>query len=177
MQTVWSHLLHLGNPQKYSCFSSFSISCHFGVFGVSVGPFVLKHFLHFSVCLNGPLSFPPSSFTGEKHMLTSPSRPLSILFNSGGLEADWKQTFKVWLPFIRASVVCYAAMPHCVPYCSEAVISESRRISAFTQRKKKSGLFEWPFGFAKDKRWRGGKKFREDSGLIDLFDSGSVVGS
>lgn len=87
-QTIWSHFVHLGNHPQSGCFSSFSITRHCGVLGVTVGSFVLQCFLSVSVSLNCLLCSPLWGFTGEKHMLTAPSCHLSMLFISKGLEAD-----------------------------------------------------------------------------------------
>lgn len=69
-------------------------------------------------------------------------------------------------------------MPHCVQYCSEAVIKGVTEDLGHHARKKKKikAVLSALVAVAKYKRWRGGKKFME-SGLMHPLDSGSVVGS
>lgn len=99
-QTVWSHLVHLGNHPPTSCFSSFSISCHCGVLGVSVGSFVLQCFLRLSVSLDCLPSLP--QFHRWKAHVYFPLSPLVHPFHSWRIRSN--KTLKPGIPFFSSKL-------------------------------------------------------------------------
>lgn len=122
------------------------------------------------------LSFPQAGITGETCMLTGLSRPISTpLISVCKIYAG--RAFKVRLPFLSSFSLLLAAVPHCVQCCSEAVIKGvTEDLGHHTREKKIKAVFSALVAVAKYKRWRGGKKFIKESGLIHSFDSVSVVG-